>query len=414
MVAEGECTVLVDGKVVPEPYGTLSPKNIFGELAHLYNQTRAATISPKSDCVTLFRVNGDTFKTVLNRMAKNDDEDPELLYKIDQAIMQVSGTKSLYGGDIVRQYRPNRTWLWKQWAGTVLQHNYRTTLLNMGLSLLFVLITRRLTDPTWHIGLAPEKSHPFIQRLVIIQKLWIYQASLTTFILTFFVNQAYSFWQTVHGIARGIQGRLNDFNMLLATSAQRNPDGTYTRASEKLIDDVSSFSRLFHALFWASVAKRFQVLRTPKGMERMASRGLMTSKQLQVLESLDLPNNQKHNACVEWMMVRAFQGIEDGTLKGGDALYQRLMDQGCQLRGTYASIMDKVSTRMPLAYTHFVQILVDTFVIMAPAALYAELGTYSVVCVGILTLFYTGLLDLAKIFLGKHNALLLCIESREQ
>jgi predicted membrane chloride channel (bestrophin family) len=210
----------------------------------------------------------------------------------------------------------------------------------------------------------------------------------------------------VHGIARGIQGRLNDFNLLLATNADRKPDGTYTRESEKLLEDVSSFSRLFHALFWASCAKRFEVLRTPKGLERMASRGLMTSKQLQILQSLDLPSNQKHNACVEWMMVRAFQGLEDGSLKGGDALYQRLMDLGCQLRGTYASIMDKLSTRMPLAYTHFVQILVDTFIIMAPAALYADLGAYSILCVGILTLFYTGLLDLAKIFLGTYqNAL---------
>jgi len=398
LIAEGECTVAVDGKEVPEPYGTLKPRSIFGERGVLYKSPRAATISCKTDKVTLYRLDGDKLKRNLNEndylILSNETDD-----LIDNAIQQVSGTRSLYGGDIIRQYKPNRVWLWRRWTGTVLQHSYRTTLLNMLYSLAFIALTRRLTDPSWHIGLAPDHSHPFIQRLDIIRKLWSYQMSLTTFILTFFVNQAYSFWQDVHITTRRIQGRLNDFHLLLATSAARRSDGAYTTAAERLLDDVGSSSRLLHALFWASCARRFEILRTPRGLERMAVRGLMTSKQLQALQSLDLPNNQKHNACLEWMMIRARRGVEDGTLLGGEALLQRLLDISCQLRGTYASINDRLSCRMPLPYAHFVQVLVDSFVWIAPLALYAELGAYSVICVGIMTLFYTGLLDLAKIFL---------------
>jgi predicted membrane chloride channel (bestrophin family) len=394
LVADGDCTVVVDGNVVPEPYGTLKPGSIFGEMGVLYNQTRAATIVAKSDRVTLFRVDGYTFKRVLNRLASDDD--PDELSKIDQAINQVSGTKTQYGGSIIRQYKSNRIWLWTRWAGTIAQHNYKTTLLNMLFSLVFIIWTRRCTDPNWNMGFAPDKSHPFIQRLVIVQKIWGYQMSLTTFILTFFLNQAFSFWKEIHSIARRIQGRMNDFNLLLATSAKRNPDGTYTRESEKLMDDVGAYSRLFHALFWASCARRFSVLKTPRGMERMAQRGLMTSKQLEVLNSLDLPQNQKHNACIEWMMIRSLQGLEDGTLRGRSSLSRQLMDQICQLRATYATIGDKLSCRMPLAYTHFVQTLVDTFVAIAPVALYADLGAYSIFAAGLVTMFYTGLMDLAK------------------
>jgi len=40
---------------------------------------------------------------------------------------------------------------------------------------------------------------------------------------------------------------------------------------------------------------------------------------------------------------------------------------------------------------------------VSPIALYAELGAYSVIAVGIITLFYTGLLNLAKIFLDPLN-----------
>jgi predicted membrane chloride channel (bestrophin family) len=54
---------------------------------------------------------------------------------------------------------------------------------------------------------------------------------------------------------------------------------------------------------------------------------------------------------------------------------------------------------MPLAYAHFVQFLVDSFLLIAPFALYSELGIWSIPAVGLLTLFYAGLLDLAKILL---------------
>lgn len=81
-------------------------------------------------------------------------------------------------------------------------------------------------------------------------------------------------------------------------------------------------------------------------------------------------------------MIRANQGLDDGTLRKSDALEQRLLDQICQLRGTYATIGDKLSCRMPLPYTHFVQVLVDTFIALSPFALYADLGIYSIIGCG--------------------------------
>ena len=69
------------------------------------------------------------------------------------------------------------------------------------------------------------------------------------------------------------------------------------------------------------------------------------------------------------------------------------------LRGTFAGIGDQLDGRIPLAYAHFVQVLVDSFLLIAPFALYSELGIWSISAVGLLTLFYAGLLDLAKILL---------------
>ena len=50
------------------------------------------------------------------------------------------------------------------------------------------------------------------------------------------------------------------------------------------------------------------------------------------------------------------------------ALEQALLDQFCRLRGVMATVGDLVDGRMPLAYAHFVQILVDMFLMVAPLA----------------------------------------------
>jgi len=62
-----------------------------------------------------------------------------------------------------------------------------------------------------------------------------------------------------------------------------------------------------------------------------------------------------------------------------------------------------IEGRTPLAYVQFVQILVDTFVLVSPLALYADLGEYSVIAVGLVAFFYCGLNNLAKIFLDPLN-----------
>lgn len=410
VLKEGECTVKRDGAEIPRPYGTLTKNAIFGELELMYNRTRAATVSCKTPTVTVFRIPFADLKQILNQQQDQNDEE------IDTTIQQIEGTKSLYDGYIIRPYKPDRSWLWRRFTGTVLQHVAKPALANMLWSAGFVLWAHsRWTRGPFSlkgIGLPPDPHHPFIAKLHMIHKIWCYQQGLTTFILTFFLNQAYTFWMEIYGVGRRIQGRLNDFHLTLATTAARNKkNGTFTAKAESLLDDVGQYSRLFHALLWASQARRFRVLQTSRGLQRMASRGLMTSKQLDVLLHLDMPENQRHNACLEWIMIRTDQGIQDGTLISDPAHRQMLLAKITELRSTYASISDKLAGRMPLAYTHMVQILVDVFVWTAPVALYAELGAWSVICVGILTVFYAGLLDLAKIFLDPLDNEDFCLNS---
>lgn len=349
VIAEGECSVIVNGKVIPEPYGTLKAKSMFGELGIMQNNPKApATIQVKSDKATLFRANRTDFKQVLYDAADfNSDDDDScyemLLDEIDEAINQVTGTKEQHNGHLIKQCEPRRAWLWARWRGTVVQHNARTALLSMLASTVFVIFARSFANPTWPLGFPPDPEHPLIQHLHQIQELWLYQMTLTTFILTFYVNQAFGLWNDVHQQARGIQGRINDVLFILASCVQRNQDSTYTAESEALLDDVGSSCRIFHILFWASCCRNLKVLTTRLGLERMAQRGMITMKQLEVLESLIIPDTQRHTACLEWMMVRARQGVEDGTVKGGQSTFRTLLETAARLRAVCVNVQDILS-----------------------------------------------------------------------
>eukprot|EP00580_Thalassiosira_gravida_P018052 CAMPEP_0201675952 /NCGR_PEP_ID=MMETSP0494-20130426/40732_1 /ASSEMBLY_ACC=CAM_ASM_000839 /TAXON_ID=420259 /ORGANISM="Thalassiosira gravida, Strain GMp14c1" /LENGTH=480 /DNA_ID=CAMNT_0048158549 /DNA_START=42 /DNA_END=1484 /DNA_ORIENTATION=- len=400
VIRSGSCSVEIDGKKLPDPYGTMTEGTILGELAMLYNNPRAATVLAKTNC-KLYRVDRQSFRYFLDNQQPQEKENLMAeLQTIDNVIDQIAGVKMRYSGDIIQQFRPNRSWLWRQWRGTVLQHSYKISLLNMVITAAISLAIRRRVDCNWGLCMAPDPSHVVINRMATFGKGWHYTMGLTTFILTFFLSQSYGMWRELYNAGRKIQGRLNDVGMLLATSADRDEEGRYTPAAEKVQDDVARASRLFHTFCWASFAKSFGVLLTPRGMSRMLSRGLMTQSEFITLQGADAKSAGAKHVCMEWMMHRALKGMKKGGgIEDDEAVKHVVLEELCALRGTYAGIGDILEGRMPLAYAHFVQILVDTFLVTAPVALYAEMGVWSVFSVGVITLFYSGLLSLAKIFL---------------
>ena len=81
---------------------------------------------------------------------------------------------------------------------------------------------------------------------------------------------------------------------------------------------------------------------------------------------------------------------------GGAGLESRFLEEACKLRAVCASIADDASARMPIAYVHLVQLLVDTLLLLAPCALYPKLGVLTLLLSPILVVFYRGFLQLSK------------------
>lgn len=102
---------------------------------------------------------------------------------------------------------------------------------------------------------------------------------------------------------------------------------------------------------------------------------------------------------LEWICARFVQARQGALLQGGAGMETVFLDKALALRAVCASIGDDAAARMPLAYVHLVQILVDCLVALAPFALYAKVGVFTIPLVGLLCVFFRGFLALSKSFL---------------
>lgn len=262
--------------------------------------------------------------------------------------------------------------------------------------------------------------------------MWEYQLTVTTFILTFFLSHAYGYWQKVYNTTRGIQGRINDFCMLLVIGAQRGVEGVdkegprgYSDASRVLVDRCTRLIRLSHTLFWAATptasngltdseeciqdAENCSVPMDNKhigplmlssyGIKALVASGQLTMEEAEDLLNTGLPPTQYPYILMVWVGLACMEGMKKGTLLGGQGFEENLLRQLTTLRASLFDIDDYRAGRMPLVYVHLVQVMVDSFVMLAPFALYTELGRLSIPLVGILTLFFRGLLKCSKSFL---------------
>mmetsp|Transcript_18192 Transcript_18192/g.38008 ORF Transcript_18192/g.38008 Transcript_18192/m.38008 type:complete len:510 (-) Transcript_18192:1996-3525(-) len=351
---------------------------------------------------------------------------------------------------IICEYDPKSRWLWTKWHGTVLKDTWKPVLAAMALALgIDYFVRRRFPTPSWSLLSVPAPSNPIIQRLTGLKKVWEYQLSLATFILTFFLSHAFSYWNKVYNTTRMIQGRINDFCMLLVMGAKRGTDADddaenggrhpvrsnastgpkgsrgFSDESQEFISLCTRLIRLSHTFFWAQTATVSNgltdddeyiddaatchvpiddehigpLLLSPYGLKALVDAGQLTQEEKAGLMGTGLPPNQYAYTLLVWVGVHCSTALRNGVLCGGAGYEENIFRQLATLRACMFDIDDFRAGRMQLAYVQLVQVLVDSLMLLSPFALYPECGILSVPLVGILTLFFKGLLSLSKSFL---------------
>lgn len=280
----------------------------------------------------------------------------------------------------------------------------------------------------------------------MIRKVWEYQLTLSTFILTFFLSQAFSYWQKVYDCTRMIQGRINDTCMLLIMGAERGRDDDsngkraaarsnastgprgsrgFSDRADELVRLCTRLIRLSHTFFWAGTPTSSNglndcedylrdasnctvpiddkhmgpLLLSPYGLKALVKAGQLTQEERTGLMGTGLPPTQYAYVLLVWVGIHIMEGLQNGTLIGKNGFEENICRQLATLRACYFDIDDFRAGRMPLAYVQLVQVLVDSLVAIAPFALYPSVGILSIPLVGLLALFFRGLLALSKSFL---------------
>jgi len=242
--------------------------------------------------------------------------------------------------------------------------------------------------------------------------LWGQLLSVTTFTLTFFLNQSYAVWRKCYDLSRKLQGRLNDLSMTVAAHAIRtnpminsNHTSTYTETSRQVLQLMARYVRVYILLTYASFTGSHRPIWTPQGMRRLVERGIITEKERTILSDSQLPVTQRHNAILLWMIRLFIDSRKAGIFEGGDGFEMQFLDKCHVIRAQHGAIKEELQGRMPLAYVHIVQVLVDVIVRMYPFMAYSIGMTPCLGAIGtaLLTMFYQGLLDLAKRFLDPYD-----------
>ncbi|CAJ1965805.1 unnamed protein product [Cylindrotheca closterium] len=340
----------------------------------------------------------------------DDLEDSITTEEIDQVLNELIASD---GGLVLNPYVPSRRWLYQQWSDSVLAQSVPRAAWNMwGTAFLCVLLRLILYGELDFAQMpgAMKTSPPLYMPVLLeicqcVNVIWKSMSTLTTFLLLFFVSQSFSFWRSIHEVARGIQGHIDDLHLLLVThvSRRRGP-GSYSVDAELFLQDLTSKLRAYHICVWATHARRFRILLTDKGISRMVAKGILTINEKEALDrQLGVPRDQKHYILLEWILFNCKEARRRRIVDGGGGMEQAILSKFCALRDCSAQMKAKISTRMPLPYIHLVQILLDLFLTMAPLAQFSELGIFTVLSSGVLTLFYSALFSLATIFLDPFD-----------
>jgi len=314
-----------------------------------------------------------------------------------------AATSTIRGRPVMKQFHPRRSWLWQQWQGTIV----RSVVLNeVRINLVWAFCA---VGFVWHLlprllpGDLAGARVAVLASLKPMENFWALTQTLVAFVLSFFLSQTYSVWRDAYSIARKVQGRLSDQGLILATNAEREegfPGRPYTRRAVETIETWARYARLFNMLFFASVTRRFAPLATPKGLQALQAQGAITQDEVERLIS----TTSWHQTVALWMATLVTTAIDDGRVRGGASVAYQSNVNTANLRSHYAQMADKLSGRMPLAYTHLVQLFVDTLCFAAPLALVGPLGAVgAVVGTMFITVFYAGVLALAKMFLDPFD-----------
>ena len=208
-----------------------------------------------------------------------------------------------------------------------------------------------------------------------------------TFILSFFNATVFQRWWRLRELCGKVAGTTVDTTIILSSHVKKRED----------MEELLRLLWLAHALHVHSVDPRATM---DAVLEILTQEGLLLPEECSALLHTTLASSTPLSITYGWFSSRFAMALQDveASLKSG--LLQTIQNNVSTMRSAGSDIHMYLSTPVPEAYTQLLELMVTTYVLMAPLGLVPRLLWMAVPGCFIVTLVFYGFMSLGKLMLN--------------
>lgn len=331
----------------------------------------------------------------------------------------------------ILDYKITRSDLYRRFHGTVIYHIWGAMIYYSVITIIFFstyMVVSRENCSDDGTSCRPGWFDEHLSSLTMIsEKLTV----LASFVLTFYLSQAYSRYNDFYWKCRSIQGRINDIALIVGSNIQYNKGGgvhEWASCFERYLNLVhflvhqplSPVLRNYNATLYQDVHTSVLVNEEIMGFQ------LVTPEEFHLLKEakrLGGPNGPI-NTVLSWLCMLFDRGaspnegfFRDNILQARMiSLHLTFQENVEELRGAVATLGFERQLPIPVAYAQLMQLFIDVLLHLHPFAIVYEINTVVIDTTGynemdrwstlpftllgamFFVYFYSGLLSLAKSF----------------
>lgn len=214
--------------------------------------------------------------------------------------------------------------------------------------------------------------------------------SFVTFILSFFNATIFGRWWKMRELCGTVNGRTVDTTVLLSA---------YIKDQERL-DEMLRILWLAHALHVHSVQPSHEGL-----LQQLVEGGLlMPGEELEAMQQCSsLASSTPISIAYGWFSSRFHEALLELPASLHSGLLQTVQANVSAMRASASDVLMYLSTPVPLAYTHLLEMMVVIYVLMAPLGLVPRLLWMAVPGCFVTTLIFYGFMCVGKLMLNPFD-----------